>query len=161
MKKLLPMVMCSMFMISICAQNIQHEKIFVRIFDQGGIKIAKGKILSLTDEAIHLSKSKKPISISIQDIGYIKTKRSGGHNVLLGAGAGAGVGIIIGAASSTDSWFTYSASEGASGAGLAMGVFGAGIGGITALFKQQKNYPINGDPVQWQAFRESISGSEK
>lgn len=162
MKNLINILILLMFVISLNAQDtLQTKKVFVRIFNNSGEKIAKGKVFSLTNDAIHLSKGEKSLTVSLENIGYIKTKRSGGHNVLMGAGAGAAVGIVMGIASSDpDAWLGYTAAEGATGVGLAMGTVGAVVGGITVLFKKQKTFVINGDPKQWESFKMAMSGED-
>lgn len=139
-------------------QSNDLAKIFVRIYDMKGSKLAKGTILSLTDDGIILRAKKKPVSLALSDIGRIKTKRSGGHNVLMGAGIGAATGIILGVASSDpDAGFlSYSAGDGAIGGGIMLGTAGAAIGGITVLFKKSKTYIIEGDAVKWEEFRTAI-----
>lgn len=139
-------------------QNNDLEKIFVRIYDMKGRKIATGKILSVTDDGIGLKAKKKPVNIALSDIGRIKTKRSGGHNVLMGAGVGALTGIALGVVSSDpDAGFlSYSAGDGAVGGGIMLGTAGAAIGGITVLFKKSKTYTIEGDAVKWEEFRTAI-----
>jgi len=139
-------------------QSNDLTKIFVRIYDLQGSKIAKGKILSITDDGIRLKAKKRPVSVAVSEIGRVKTKRSGGHNVLMGASVGAATGIILGVASSDpDAGFlSYSASDGAAGGGIMLGTVGTVIGGITVLFKNSKTFAIAGDPVKWEAFRTAI-----
>jgi len=162
MRKIISILIISMFVPTLKAQDtIQTKKIFVRVFNESGNKIAKGKIFSLTDDAIYLSKGEKSVTISLKDIGYIRTKHSAGHNVLLGAGAGAAAGMILGAASAdSDGWFGYTEAEGATGFGLLMGTVGAAVGGITVLFKNSDKFEINGDPKRWEAFQVAMIGED-
>jgi hypothetical protein len=144
-------------------QSNDLGKIFLRIYDMKGRKMATGKILSVADDGISLKAKKKPVNIAASDIGKIKTKRSGGHNVLMGAGVGAATGIILGVASSDPnaSFLGYSATEGATGFGVLLGATGAAIGGITVIFKKPKTYDIEGDAVKWEEFRAALgSGVE-
>ena len=139
-------------------QDIDQANMYLRIYDLKGSKMAKGKMLSITGDGISLKGKKNPVLIAFSDIGQVKTKRSGGHNVLMGAGVGAATGIILGVASSDPdaSFLGYSATEGASGFGVILGTAGAAIGGITVLFKKSKTYAIEGDPEKWEEFKTAI-----
>ena len=64
---------------------LKNSKIFVSVYKNEGQKIAKEKILNTTDDALILKKG----SSSTADIMYIKTKKTNGHNVLIGGVAGA------------------------------------------------------------------------
>jgi hypothetical protein len=144
------LILCS----SVFAQNaIENPKIFVRIYDLQGKKIAKGKVASVTDTSIRLIRGRKKIdTIPASNIGLIKTKRSGGHNVLLGAAAGA---VIIGVfvASDTTADNAFFSVEGDILAGAIMGgTVGVVLGGITGLSKNTVTYEINGEIDKWKAF---------
>ncbi len=149
--------------ISVYAQ-VKNEKkdVFVRVFDLQGKKIGKGKILSISDTSIELKgKSESPIEVA--NIGLIKTKHSGGHNVLIGAACGATLFAIIGAVSgdsgsSEDFNITFwSSEEGAAGGGLVGGATGAAIGGLTILLKKSNSYEINGDELKLKEFKEKLN----
>ena len=128
--------------------------IFVRVYNMEGKKISKGHVLFAIDTILGLKKGNKIAKINVSDIGYIKTKRSEGNDVLMGSVIGASSMAILGAASGgPDSFWTV-------GAGAAVGVLlgapaGAAIGGITALFKNSSTYIIDGDLVKWKAFSET------
>lgn len=145
--------------INLCAQNeFQNTKVFVRIYDLQSKKIAKGKIVSISETAVQLANKGETIDIPLSSIGAIKTKRSAGHNVLVGAGSGATAIAILGAATADpDDWlFGYTAGEGAAAGALLGGTAGAAIGGLTILFKNSKSYDINGDKVKLEAMKASI-----
>jgi hypothetical protein len=61
---------------------------FVRVFDPHGAKIAKGDFVAATDSTLKLELQGKVIELPVAQIGVIKTKRSGGNNVALGAAIG-------------------------------------------------------------------------
>lgn len=143
------------------AQSKDSKKAdFVRVYNMQGKKIAKGKILSIADAFLVL-KSNKSSKIALSDIGYIKTKRSAGNNVLTGATVTAAFGAVLGASTANpDAWiFGYTAGEGAA-MGIIGGAFlGSAVGGITAIFKNSKTYIINGDRTNWEAFKVIMAGS--
>ena len=115
----------------------------------------------VTDSSLQLKVKSTPIDIPVQKIGSIKTKRSAGHNILIGSIAGASSMAIFGAATADpDEFLGYTAGEGAA-AGILIGAPpGAVIGGITALFKNSRTYLIDGDIMKWKAFQKSISETD-
>lgn len=134
---------------SIYAQEKKlKSKTFLRIYNLNGKKITKGKILSSSSNTLTLSRNKKIINISVDSIGSIKTKKSVGNNILIGASIGATTVILL--SSRTDESFT----EGYTGIGtLVFSGLGSGIGAITSLFKNSMTFQINGNLVQWENFR--------
>lgn len=147
--------------ISISAQEgTEKANVFVRVYDLQGEKISKGNILSISDTLLQLKGKREPIKIAVRSIGSIKTKHSGGNNILIGAVSGGVFMAIIGAATADPDAFIlgYTASEGA-----ALGVFlgapiGAAIGGITVLLKKSRSFEINGDELKLKEFKETITG---
>lgn len=132
--------------------------IFVRVYDLEGRKIGKGKILSVTDSTLNLKRKNKTYNFSMSKIGYIRTKRSAGNNVLIGAAAtGTALATLGGASGGTEGGFISFSAEDLAVGGLVVGsVFGAGIGGITAIFKNSKAFEINGKKEKFEAFREAV-----
>lgn len=139
-----------------CQNQTKENKMFVRVFDFEGKKMAKGYIIAANDSALELSRSNESKTISLKNINYIKTKRSAGSNVLMGSIIGAGTLGILGAATADpDAWiFGYTAAEGALGFGLLGAVGGGAIGGITSVFKKTKTISIEGNNEKWRRFRE-------
>jgi hypothetical protein len=148
--------------INVCAQDeLENPNVFVRIFDLQDEKIDKGKILSISDTSLQLYRKGESVRIPVSSIGLIKTKRSAGNNVLIGAATGAATMAILGIATADPDivWmYGYTAGEGAAGGALLGGTAGAAIGGITILFKNSNSYEINGDELKWKAFKEMITG---
>jgi len=144
--------------INVCAQNgFENNNVFVRVYDLQGKKMDKGRILSISETSLHLNRKGESVEILVINIGSIKTKRSEGHNVLIGAATGATTFAVFGAATAEpDTFLGYTAAEGAVGGALIGGVAGAVIGGITSLFKNSKSYEINGDKEKWEAFKQMI-----
>lgn len=140
---------------NITAQELpKKSKIFVRVYNNQGEKIAKGKILNITDEALILKKGSSSITVNITDIMYIKTKRTNGHNVLIGGLAGSGLALY--GVSQSDGWGTAIAIIFTP----VLATIGSGIGYITTLFKNSQHYSIQGDPIKWQAFKEAMFAPE-
>jgi len=137
--------------VNITAQELpKKSKIFVRVYNNEGQKIAKGKILNITDDTLILKKGSGSITVSSNEIMYIKTKRTNGHNMLIGGIAGGGY-ALYGASKSGD-W-------GVVAAVILTPIFatiGSGIGYITTLFKNSQHYSIQGDPIKWQGFKETM-----
>jgi hypothetical protein len=127
---------------------------FVRVYDQDGKKISKGRIASVTDTSLITGPREKPVTIKVSRIGLIKTKRSAGHNIFLGATIGAGTGAILGLATGDDGWFSQGETTGM--AGVLFGIMGTGVGAISATFKKSDTYHIDGESIKWKAFREAM-----
>lgn len=127
---------------------------FVRVFDLQGKKIGKGKILKVTETSLQLIRQGNTKEFMFADIGKIKTKRSGGNNVLVGAATGATAFAIVGIATADpDAWiFAYNRGQGALSGAIFGGMAGSALGGISILFKNSKSYAINGDQEKWKAF---------
>ncbi|WP_445958070.1 hypothetical protein [Yeosuana sp.] len=147
------------FSINMSAQNELKNKVYFRVYNLDGMKINKGHIVFLSDSIINLQSNNKNYEINVRDIGFIKTKRSAGNNVLIGSASGAVLGAVLGASSADpNDWILpYTSGEGAVIFGVLGGLGGGAIGGITTLFKNSKTYIINGDPLKWKGFSEMMS----
>ena len=155
--KILVLTLALLSSITFYAQKEKNKAApFIRVYDRDGKKISKGRIVSVTDTSLITGPREKPVTIDVSKIGFIKTKRSAGNNILWGTAIGAGTGAILGLASGGESEW-WGKGEGAGGFGLIFGAMGAGIGAITAIFKKPKTYPINGDLSKWEAFKEAMS----
>lgn len=141
-------------------ENTNKKKLFVRVYDLEGKKIGKGHVNILNDTLLELKKNSKLIQFNVNDIGTIKTKRSAGHNILIGTAIGATTFAILGAASADpDAWiFGYTAAEGAAVGALGGGLGGAAVGGASVAFKNSVTYPINGNIDKWRIFMEDFNG---
>ncbi|MFH4967753.1 hypothetical protein V8G61_06055 [Gaetbulibacter sp. M240] len=127
---------------------------FLRVSSQTGDIIEKGRFLYVNDSLVALKKGKKVTTINKSLIGFIKTKRSGVNNVVIGAVAGGTLGVALGVGTSDpDSWVGYSASEGAFAFGL-LGTLGGGLlGGLLNLVKDPMVIMISGNEANWQTFK--------
>ena len=147
-----------LFLISVGYQLFAQKPIFVRVYNLNGKKIYTGHVWATKDTSLQLiAKVGDTVNLSINSIGKIKTKRSAGHNLLIGSLAGASALAILGAATAEPELeLGYTAGEGAA-AGAIFGVpVGAAIGGITLLFKKSKTFIIRGNIENWKIFQSFI-----
>lgn len=142
-------------------ENPNEKKLFVRVYNLEGKKIGKGHVNFVNDTLLGLKKNSKFLQFNVNDIGIIKTKRSAGHNILIGAAIGATTFAILGAASADpDAWiFGYTAAEGAAVGALGGALGGAAVGGASVAFKNSMTYPINGNIDKWRIFMEDLNGN--
>ncbi len=156
MKTLLITIVFILSVNSYAQGETEKFNLFVRVYNLQGEKISKGKVLAVTDNSLQLKGKNGPINIDVRSIGLIKTKRSGGNNVLVGSVIGASVMAIYGASTADpDAWILpYNAGEGAAMGAIVGLPLGAAAGGISILFKNSKSYLINGDLIKWKTFQE-------
>lgn len=127
---------------------------FLRVFDLEGKKVAKGRLIQVTDSTLSLKNNRKTVDISFRDIGTIKTKHSIGNNFLTGAAIGAGAFGILGVTTSSNKGFLSHDPGQGLGAGILIGApLGSAAGGVFGLFKDRKTIEINGNEEQWNAFK--------
>lgn len=127
------------------AQDLpKNSQTFVRVYDFNGNKIDSGKMLEITETDLILKKGNNTSLIPASRISYIKTKRTTGHNVLIGASGGLLFGL-----------FGLTQSNGSSidraGFAILTPIFiavGSGVGYLTTLFKKSKQYTFTGDLVK-------------
>lgn len=160
-KQIKPVMLLLVLVLStnIYAQKETVEKgMFVRVFNLDGKKINKGHVAFVVDTLLGLKKNGNDVEINVKEIGIIKTRRSAGHNILVGSAIGTTTGAILGVASADpDAWiFGYTAAEGATGFGLAGALGGAAIGGISIAFKNSKTIIINGDLAKFKIFKDTL-----
>lgn len=170
MKTILQITLLSIFLISnvTLSQSEKSKKLFVRVFDLNGKKFEKGPIGYINDTLLVLNKKKEVIKIKVGTIGKIKTKRSTGHDVLVGSAIGGITLAIVGAATSKEETKTgtgifgdYEYTSGTSGGeGAAIGgTIGLATGALVGLgisaFKMTRTYKIDGDLEKWKSFLES------
>ncbi|APG59893.1 hypothetical protein [Christiangramia salexigens] len=152
-----------LFSLYVTAQErSKYPEVFLRVYDQQGKKIAKGRILTLNANSLELQRKKMNQHIPVSGIGYIKTRHAPGNNVLIGATAGATTLAIAGVASADPDAFIfgYNEGEGAAAGAIVGSIVGAAFGGLTALFKRSKTYQITGKDSQWIRFLEDMGGPD-
>jgi len=174
-KKQIHTVLISLFVmlsLNLFAQkNTNPKKVFLRVYNLEGKKTGKGNIIFINDSILGLNKNGTQEKISSNNIGSIKTKRSGGHHILVGSLVGGGLLAIIGGTTSKEETKTgdggwlfgeYEYTTGISpGTGAAIGgisglIAGAAVGSITGAFKNSETYIIDGDIRKWLNFKEKI-----
>ena len=84
--------------ISFSCSSWAQKTMFVRVYDFSGKQVFNGEIYSVTDSSLLLSAKKAPVVIPVNKISFIKTRRSAGHNALIGSVAGLGAGALVGVA---------------------------------------------------------------
>ena len=172
MKPISKITVLILFLLSyaITAQNTKSSKqLFVRVYDLNGHKIEKGKVIFVNDTLLVLNKPKRVVKLNVSRIGKIKTKRSTGHNVLVGSAVGGVTLAIVGAVTSKEetktgsSWifgeYEYTTGTSSGEGALIGGAFGATAGALVGLgisaFNNSKSYKIDGDLSKWKLFMES------
>lgn len=147
---------------AISSSSIGQNFGFARVFDANGTKIAKGRVISVTESVLQLAKNNQMIDVPVSDIGTIKTKRSEYHNIAIGAGFGALTGAFLGIASADeDAFLGYNEIEGALGGAILGAPIGAAVGGLTGLFKGSRTFDIGGDGAKMKAFEAYLMSVEK
>lgn len=147
------------FLVLLSHDIYSQKSIFVRVYDLTGKKVNKGHVLTVTDTSLQLQ-GKSVVDIPAHSIGSIKTRHSGGNNVLVGSIIGMSSMAIVGAASANPDAeiLGFTAGESA-GIGALFGLhIGAAIGGFTILFKKSKTFSISGDMMSWKAFQSWATG---
>lgn len=131
---------------------------FVRVYNLEGKKIYKGRVVEVSDSHLTLSRGKENKEINIEEVGYLKTRHSTGHNVLWGAAASSALFATAFAVESDPSaWiFGYSVTEGIV-SGIVFGApLGAGVGALSSLLKRQVRIDISGDTDKWLLVKDSL-----
>lgn len=158
--KILFLTIALLFCFNITAQELpKKSQFFVRVYDSSGEKIGKGKMLEITDTALRLKKGDRSIQIPLSNISYIKSKKTNGHNVLIGAIGGSvlGVAVVSGSSSGSGGGLGVAASKGIRIiAAILLPALGSGIGYLTTIFKKSTHYSIDGNPIKWQGFKETM-----
>ena len=152
-----------LFSNAIDAQSEQKAStVFLRIYDSNKIKINKGKLVSIDVRSIDIRRNKKIVTININEIGTIKTKRAIGNNLGIGAAVGTTIGAIVGFAQGEDAFFgANSAGDGALAFATLGLISGTVVGGLTALGKNPEKFEINQNPERLMRFKEFIYGENK
>lgn len=155
MKKLL--TIC--FLMMVCYPLTAQNKLFVRVYDLKGHKIEKGYVLEANDTILRLAKDNISFDIPVKTIGTVKTKRSVGHNILVGSLIGTAIVGSLGAASAEPDAeiMGYSAGEGFILGTIVGAPSGALIGLFSAALKNSKEFTIKGDLEKWKIFQNYLS----
>jgi hypothetical protein len=159
MKKILISIVVLVSMTIGAQEKTSNDRVFIRVFNLEGNKIGAGFIITMSDNELQIKKGKTLKTIPVNSIGSIKTKRSAGNNVLIGAGFGLVIGASAGIASAEPDAFilNYTQGEGALIFGTMGGAIGAALGGLSSLFKKSTHFPINGSIEKWQEFKSKFN----
>jgi hypothetical protein len=138
------------------------KKIFVRLYSSND-KIGKGHLLYGDDSTIEIMRKHKQLRFPVNKISFIKTRRSGGHNVLMGTAIGVGTSLALFVASAaTDDKENNEAPGGTSFglgiAGLIAPVAGVAGGSIAAAVRKRETFHVDGDVEKWKHARNKIKG---
>ena len=131
-------------------------KIFVRLYNHNNQKVGKGHLLYGNDSTIQLSLGRTIARFPVSEIETIKTKRAGGHNLLLGTAIGFGAGIAVVGLASVVEHGNGVASFDIAVVGLLLPVAGFAAGGVSEAFRKSQTFLINGNTAQWIASRDKI-----
>lgn len=145
-----------------------QKKIFIRVYDRSGHKSAKGFLAGTTDTSVLILKDSVPVSIHASGIGYIKTKRSIGHTILISSIIGGVTGGIIGAASgekevndntfggTLHDAFTLTPAEGFEAGFILGAIISGGTGAIIHAAGKHHTFTINGNLENFKRERQAI-----
>ncbi|WNM18558.1 hypothetical protein [Flavobacterium capsici] len=161
MKKLAVVILVLGSVFCFAQTQVITKNLFIRVFDLNGHKINKGKISFVSDSIVQVIHEGEKIDIPVNTIGTIKTKRSAGHNALIGAAVAGGLFAIIGAVSAEPdaSFLSYTPEQGAA-AGLLLGIpAGSAVGLVTSAFKNSRTFIVNGDYQKWKEFEKAYNGT--
>jgi hypothetical protein len=141
-----------LIVLCICFSAYAQKAEFVRVYDLNGKKTHAGKLYAVTDSTVQL-KGDTGVIIPISSIGFIKTKRAAGNNVLVGSVVGGVVTAILGAATAdpNNEILGWTVEEGILLGLITGGMNGAGVGALTALAKKPQTLIVNGDIAKWSA----------
>mgnify|MGYP005811439533 CR=1 FL=1 len=116
---------------------------FVRVFDPNGEVIAKGNFVAATDHSLRLERNRRVSEWPVSQIGVIKTKRSGGNSVALGAAIGL-MAMTFAAVIIPDNGAVFGDGGSTSVINGAINgiIYGSAIGAITILGKQSTLFYI-------------------
>ncbi len=153
---LLPLLFCSI-------RPLEAQKRFIRLYDEQGQMIAKGDFTATTDTSIIIQSHKTQLEIPVRQIGTIKTKRTFGHAIAIGATIGVVSGALLGLATGQANedvygGFGYETSAGNDvAAGALVGVVvGAAVGTIISVTQNRSTITINGNTADWQMKRKIL-----
>lgn len=143
-----------LFLLCVTHNFLQAQKrVFVRVYDTKGVNMGRGFLQSMTDSSLTLSmKKKRIVTIAVDDIGYLRLRRSMGHTIATSMTIFGLTGAAVGAISEskeTDSFLDFTPLEGAQ-----IGFFlGAGVGLLTGLtvgaIRKNPKFMINEKRENW------------
>ncbi|MBM1104656.1 hypothetical protein JQC67_00765 [Aurantibacter crassamenti] len=160
MRQQLHILLPFLFLISLtlsAQDTLQTKQLFVRVFDTKKTKIAKGKLQYIDKDSIVVLRNEKRTTIPVNRIGIIKTKRSVGHNVAMGAVVGTSTGLVFGYLAGSEGDFIFTRAESALMTGFLGLMAGPIVGSLTGIVKNPKAFRINHEPEELLKFKNAIS----
>jgi hypothetical protein len=122
----------------------------------------KGYFVRTGDSALVLVKGKDSIQLNYRNIQSVKTGKSTGHDIFLGAVIGASAGTVIGLAGyqkpepNTVYFFDYGPGFDATLGLLTGATLGAVVGGVYAVLKHRERFEVKGLYENWMALKEKL-----
>lgn len=155
-------------------RTVAQKKTFMRVIQIGTPKTIRGFYAGITDSAIIIFSHQQSDTILYSGIQQIKTRRSGGHNILLGAVGGIVAGTITGLATYKkpeprppvdpncilcpifDYEFSLTQGEAATIGGITGGLAGVAAGGIISLSGKKNKFIVVGNSENWLVLRKTL-----
>lgn len=149
------------------SQNVNAQKTFMRVYQIGTLQTIRGFYAGFTDSAIIIFSHRQNDIIFYNDILEIRTRRSGGHNILLGVVSGIVAGTITGMATYKkpapqppvdpnctlcpifNYEFSFTQGEAAIAGGFLGSVGGLAAGGIISLTRKKNTFRVAGNFTNW------------
>ena len=171
MKKMYTLLFTGLFVLLICSVSQAQKRTFLRFYNLTGHKFQKGHFAGATDSSIYVYKDSGKIEIPASTIGYIKTKRSLGHNILVSAIPAAVTFAIYGLATgeakqTTESDITlggilhdattFTPAEGFQAGLIVGGVAGTATGTLITALTKRATFRINGSLEDWRSQKKMI-----
>ena len=135
-----------------------QKQLFIRVYDESGHKITSGKSYSFTDSSMLFNEPDGQFEYSYRLIESIKTKRTIGHSVLVGAATTGTALAILGAISACPGCIEgFTVAEGVAG-GFAIGaVAGGTAGAIIAETHKRETILIHKNYESFQKAKQVLS----
>ncbi len=150
-----------------------QKRTFMRVTQIGTSNFIRGFYAGVIDSAIIIFNHQHNDTISYSRIQEIKTKRSGGHNLLLGVATGIIAGTITGLITYKKpeqqpndpncslcpffhDTFSFTQGEAAAAGGLTGGLAGLATGGIISLARKKKTFLVAGNFINWVLVKKII-----
>ena len=145
-----------------------QKKAFIRIYPIGSPRVIKGLYLGHTDSAIIIFNKHQQDTISYLNIQQIRTKRSAGHHILIGAILGSVVGALTGLITNKnvpppdpncqlcgilDYSFSFTPLQAATAGALLGAAAGTAAGTIIGLTKKKEILIVAADFQNWKVIR--------